>query len=120
MPVEISIYGLILSSSGLSSQRLAAYDLRHFWPSSPPDMHSLIAPGPLQGIRVLDLCQGREQYSAKLFAQLDAVLVLIEPVAGATTRREGLFLSHAAHWERSLIFAYFNQCKLGTGLDLEC
>src|SRR6218665_529825 len=119
MPVEISIYGLILSSSGLSSQRLAAYDLRHFLPSSPPDMHSLIAPGPLQGIRVLDLCQGSEQYCGKLFAQLGADVVLVEPVAGAANRREGPFLGHAAHRERSLSFAYFNQGKRGIALDLE-
>src|SRR6218665_425156 len=119
MPVEISIYGLILSSSGLSSQRLAAYDLRHFWPSSPPDMHSLIAPGPLQGIRVLDLCQGSEQYCGKLFAQLGADAELVEPVAGAANRREGPFPGHAAHRERSLSFAYWNQGKRGIGLDLE-
>src|SRR6218665_409264 len=119
MPVEISIYGLILSSAGLSSQWLDAYDLRHFWPSSPPDMHSLIAPGPLQGIRVLDLCQGSEQYCGKLFAQLGADVVLVEPGAGAANRREGPFLGHAAHRERSLSFAYFNQGKRGIALDVE-
>src|SRR6218665_4103409 len=97
MPVERSIYGLILSSSGLSSQRLAAYDLRHFLPSSPPDMHSLIAPGPPQGIRVLDLCQGSEQYCGKLFAQLGADVVPVATVAGAANRREGPLLGQATN-----------------------
>ncbi|HEX2548120.1 MAG TPA: CoA transferase [Ramlibacter sp.] len=82
-------------------------------------MPSPSAPGPLQGIRVLDLTQGSEQYCGKLFAQLGADVLLVEPVTGCANRREGPFLDGQAHAERSLAFAYFNQGKRGIALDLE-
>ncbi len=76
-------------------------------------------PGPLQGIRVLDLTQGSEQYCGKLFAQLGADVLLVEPVAGCAHRREGPFLGGRVHAEHSLCFAYFNQGKRGLALDLD-
>ncbi len=76
-------------------------------------------PGPLQGLRVLDLTQGSEQYCAKLFAQLGADVLLVEPVAGCAQRREGPFLGDRAHPEHSLPFAYLNQGKRGIALDLD-
>jgi benzylsuccinate CoA-transferase BbsE subunit len=82
-------------------------------------MQSDSAPGPLQGIRVLDLTQGSEQYCGKLFAQLGADVLLVEPVAGCTNRREGPFLDDRPHPEHSLAFAYFNQGKRGLALDLD-
>ena len=81
--------------------------------TSPP------APGPLTGIRVLDLTQGSEQYCGKLFAQLGADVLLVEPPAGCTNRREGPFIDGRAHSEHSLSFAYFNQGKRGLALDLD-
>ena len=77
------------------------------------------APGPLQGIRVLDLTQGSEQYCGKLFAQLGADVLLVEPVAGCAQRREGPFLGERPHAEASLAFAYFNQGTRGMALDLD-
>lgn len=76
-------------------------------------------PGPLEGIRVLDLTQGSEQYCGKLFAQLGADVLLVEPTGGCTNRREGPFLGDRAHPEHSLAFAYFNQGKRGMALDLD-
>lgn len=73
---------------------------------------------PLQGIRVLDLTQGCEQYCAKLFAQLGADVTLVEPTSGSRIRREGPFVDDIPHAERSLGFAYFNQGKRGIALDL--
>lgn len=75
--------------------------------------------GPLQGIRVLDLTQGSEQYSGKLFAQLGAEVLLVEPIGGSDSRREGPFIDQRAHAEMSLSFAYFNQGKRGIALDLD-
>lgn len=75
--------------------------------------------GALAGIRVLDLTSGTEQYCGKLFAQLGADVLLIEPPGGSRTRREGPFLDDMPHRERSLPFAYFNQGKRGMCLDLD-
>lgn len=75
--------------------------------------------GPLQGIRVLDFTQGSEQYCGKLFAQLGASVTLVEPLLGSAIRRDGPFVDHIPHKERSLSFAYFNQGKRGIALDLE-
>jgi len=77
------------------------------------------ASGPLQGIRVLDLTHSSEQYCGKLFAQLGADVLLIEPVGGCALRREGPYLDDRPHLERSLAFAYFNQGKRGVALDLD-
>lgn len=82
-------------------------------------MQSPSAPGPLEGIRVLDLTHGSEQYCGKLFAQLGADVLLVEPTTGCAHRREGPFLGHQAHGERSLAFAYFNQGKRGIALELD-
>ena len=86
---------------------------------SPAPQPGSPAPGPLEGIRVLDLTQGSEQYCGKLFAQLGAEVLLVEPTAGCANRREGPFLGDRAHREHSLAFAYFNQGKRGIALDLD-
>ncbi|MDM0053571.1 CaiB/BaiF CoA-transferase family protein [Variovorax sp. J22R115] len=75
--------------------------------------------GPLAGIRVLDLSGGAEQYCGKLFAQLGADVLLVEPLAGSSQRREAPFIDGSAHPETSLSFAYFNQGKRGIALDLD-
>jgi benzylsuccinate CoA-transferase BbsE subunit len=75
--------------------------------------------GPLAGIRVLDLAGGAEQYCGKLFAQLGADVLLVEPTAGCAQRREGPFFDERAHPEMSLSFAYFNQGKRGLAIDLD-
>lgn len=68
---------------------------------------------------MLDLTQASEQYCGKLFAQLGAEVLLVEPPAGCAQRREGPFLGERAHPEHSLAFAYFNQGKRGLALDLD-
>lgn len=74
--------------------------------------------GPLQGIRVLDLTEGCEQYCGKLFAQLGANVTLVEPLLGASSRCDGPFIDNVPHKECSLSFAYFNQGKRGISLNL--
>lgn len=81
--------------------------------TSPP------APGPLHGLRVLDLAPDSTQYCGKLFAQLGADVLLVEPPGGCAQRRDGPFLDDHVHPEHSLGFAYFNQGKRGLALDLD-
>ncbi|HEY4297108.1 MAG TPA: CoA transferase [Paraburkholderia sp.] len=73
---------------------------------------------PLDGVRVLDLTDASLQYCGKLFAQLGADVLLIEPPTGCATRREGPFLADTPHVEHSLSFAYLNQGKEGMCVDL--
>ena len=73
----------------------------------------------LEGLTVLDLTQGSEQYCGKMFAQLGAEVLLVEPIAGARNRCEGPFLRNVAHKEHGLQFAYLNQGKRGICLDLD-
>jgi benzylsuccinate CoA-transferase BbsE subunit len=72
----------------------------------------------LAGIRVLDLSSRYGHYAGKLFADLGADVLLIEPTAGCAMRREGPFLDQRPHAEGSLSFAYFNSGKRSVGLDL--
>lgn len=102
---------------GVVDPPASLYDAPHSNPCNP--MNPETAPGPLQGIRVLDLTQGSEQYCGKLFAQLGADVLLVEPVGGCANRREGPFLGERAHPEFSLAHAYFNQGKRGIALDLD-
>lgn len=73
----------------------------------------------LSGLRVLDLSGSSEQYCGKLFAQMGADVLLIEPPGGSGMRRAGPFLEHRPHFENSLGFAYLNQGKRGICVDLD-
>lgn len=77
-------------------------------------------PGPLSGLRIVDLTGSSVQYCAKLFAQLGADVLLIEPIDGCDTRRQGPFIDAEPHREKSLSFAYLNQGKRGICLNLDC
>lgn len=72
----------------------------------------------LSGLRVLDFTGDSTQYCGKMFAQLGAEVLLIEPTAGSSSRYNGPFLGSQPHKERSLGFACFNQGKRGMCLDL--
>jgi benzylsuccinate CoA-transferase BbsE subunit len=73
----------------------------------------------LAGIKVLDLSGLAGQYCGKQFADLGADVILVEPLAGSSVRRDGPFLDDKAHIEFSLPFTYFNAGKRGIALDLE-
>ena len=75
--------------------------------------------GPLSGIRVLDLTGSAEQYCGKLLAQMGADVVLVEPIQGSASRREGPFIDDKPTLENSLQFAYLNQGKRGVALDIK-
>ena len=61
-------------------------------------------PGPLVGLRVLELADEKGQFCGKLMADLGADLIKIEPPGGQNTRRVGPFLNDLPHPERSLSF----------------
>lgn len=75
--------------------------------------------GALSGLKVLDMSDSSGQYCGKLFSDLGAEVILIEPCGGSTVRRDGPFLDNAPHLERSLPFSYFNAGKRGIAIDLE-
>ena len=76
-------------------------------------------PGPLVGLRVLELADEKGEFCGKLLADLGADVIKIEPPGGQTTRSVGPFLEDIPHRERSLSFWHYNTSKRGTTLNLE-
>jgi len=76
-------------------------------------------PGPLAGLRVLELADEKGQFCGKLMGDLGADVIKIEPPSGEKTRRVGPFLDDIPHWERSLSFWHYNTSKRGITLNLE-
>ena len=76
-------------------------------------------PGPLHGLRVLELSDEKGQFCGKLMADLGADLIKIEPRGGQNTRYVGPFLDDKPHPERSLSFWHYNTSKRAITLNLE-
>lgn len=91
-------------------------------PSRPdaPLEHEATHAGALTGLRVIDMSGMAGQYCGKMFADLGAEVILVEPPGGSSIRREGPFLHDRPHHETSLTFTYFNTGKRGIVLDLDC
>jgi len=77
------------------------------------------APGPLTGLRILELADEKGQFCGKLFGDLGADVVKIEPPGGERNRHVGPFLDDIHHPERSLSFWHYNTSKRGITLNLE-
>jgi crotonobetainyl-CoA:carnitine CoA-transferase CaiB-like acyl-CoA transferase len=77
------------------------------------------APGPLAGLRVLELADEKGQFCGKLLGDLGADVVKIEPPGGEACRHIGPFLDDIPDPERSLSFWYYNTSKRGVTLNLE-
>jgi crotonobetainyl-CoA:carnitine CoA-transferase CaiB-like acyl-CoA transferase len=77
------------------------------------------APGPMAGLRVLELADEKGQFCGKLLGDLGADVVKIEPPGGEACRNVGPFLDDSPHPERSLSFWYYNTSKRGITLNLE-
>ncbi|MBU1441926.1 MAG: CoA transferase [Gammaproteobacteria bacterium] len=73
----------------------------------------------LEGLRVLDLTGAMGNYAGKLFADMGADVILVEPPGGSELRREPPFIEDRPGIERSLNFAYQNTSKRGICLDLD-
>ena len=80
----------------------------------PPD-----GPGALAGLRVVELCDEKGALAGKLFADMGAEVIKVEPLAGDPTRSYPPFLDDEPGLERSLYFWHYNTSKLGVTLDLE-
>jgi len=76
-------------------------------------------PTALEGLRVLDLSGPIGNYCGKLFGDLGAEVILVEPPSGTRLRFEPPFLGDAPGLERSLAFAYHNTSKRGISLNLD-
>jgi crotonobetainyl-CoA:carnitine CoA-transferase CaiB-like acyl-CoA transferase len=76
------------------------------------------APGPLDGLRVLELCDEKGQFCGKLMGDLGADVIKIEPPGGEATRSVGPFLDDRPGRERSLAFWHYNTSKRGVTLNL--
>ena len=73
-----------------------------------------------EGLKVLDLAQGVSgPFCAKMFADLGAHVVKVEPPGGELARSMGPFPDDFPHPEKSGIFLALNTNKLGITLNLE-
>ena len=77
------------------------------------------SPGPLAGLRVLELTDEKGQFCGKLLGDLGADVIKIEPPGGEITRTVGPFLDDIPHPDRSLSFWHYNTSKRGITLNLE-
>ena len=70
-------------------------------------------------LKVVELGQGvSAAFCAKLFADLGAEVIKVEPPEGDVLRRRGPFADDEPGPERSGLFAYVNTSKLGVTLDV--
>jgi len=75
-------------------------------------------PGALSGLRVIDMSGPLGNYATKLFADLGADVILVEPPDGNLTRREPPFPETDGDEGTSLTFLYQNTNKRSLGVDL--
>jgi crotonobetainyl-CoA:carnitine CoA-transferase CaiB-like acyl-CoA transferase len=76
-------------------------------------------PGPLAGLRVLELAHERAAFAGKLLADAGADVRLLEPPEGCAQRGHAPFAGDRPDPERSLSFWHYNTSKRGITLDLE-
>ncbi|MEX2230257.1 MAG: CoA transferase [Dehalococcoidia bacterium] len=77
-------------------------------------------PGPLEGLRVLDLtCGVAGPHATKLLADYGAVVTKLEPPGGDPSRREGPFPGDRPDLEASAAFLWLNTNKRSAVVDLD-
>jgi len=76
-------------------------------------------PGPLAGIRVIELANEQAEYCGLALAGLGADVIKVEPPGGNPTRRIGPFYEDKEDPERSLFFWQYNRGKRSIVLDLD-
>ena len=79
---------------------------------------STVLPAALSDLRVLDLTDIKGALCAKLFGDMGADVIKIEPPGGDTMRSIGPFLDNIPHRDRSLLYWFYNTSKRGVTLDL--
>ncbi|MQA94575.1 MAG: CoA transferase [Streptosporangiales bacterium] len=75
--------------------------------------------GALEGLRVLDLSGALGNYCGKMFAELGADVILVEPPGGSPLRAEPPFAGDEPGPDNGLTFGYVNTGKRGIVLDLD-
>lgn len=76
-------------------------------------------PRALADLRVLDLTDLKGALCAKLFGDMGADVIKIEPPGGDAMRSIGPFLDNLPHRDRSLLYWFYNTSKRGVTLDLQ-
>ena len=76
-------------------------------------------PGALAGLKVLELTDDKVQFLGKLFADMGADVVLVEPPDGHATRGIGPFYRDQPDPEKSLHWWHYNTSKRGITVDLQ-
>ncbi len=71
------------------------------------------------GLRVLELAHEVGALAGKLFADMGAEVIVVEPPGGSRMRSYGPFLDDVPGPERSLYWWHYNTSKLGITLDLD-
>jgi len=82
-------------------------------------LNNTTAPAALEGITVLDLAGPLGNYCGKLFADMGADVILVEPREGAPSRHAGPYIDNHKACESSLKYQYENTSKRSIVLDLE-
>jgi crotonobetainyl-CoA:carnitine CoA-transferase CaiB-like acyl-CoA transferase len=78
-----------------------------------------VSDGPLSGIVVVELASEHAALAGKLFGDLGADVVVVEPPGGHASRANGPFVDDVGGAERSLWWWYYNTSKRGVVLDLD-
>src|SRR5512143_3524744 len=81
-------------------------------------MTSAMPTGPLAHVRVVDLTDLRGALAGRLFADLGADVVRVEPPSGDPDRLRPPFAGDLAGADRGLAYAYRHANKRGVALDL--
>ena len=76
-------------------------------------------PGPLDGLRVLEIAHERTAYAGKLLADAGADVLLLEPPGGCAQRGHEPFADDRPDPEHSLSFWHYNTSKRGLTLALD-
>lgn len=88
-------------------------------PVSHPTPAPPSAPGPLDGLRVIELAHPFGAFAGRLLADAGADVIVVEPPEGAEMRSHGPFAEHRPGPERSLAWWAENTSKRSVVADLE-
>lgn len=96
------------------------YDADHVFDTRHVRTEEHMAEGSLSDLRIVDLTQGiAGPYCTKLFADLGAEVIKVEPPDGDWSRKLGPFPSDEPHPEKSGLFLHLNTGKKSITLDIE-
>ena len=73
----------------------------------------------LEGVTVVEIASELTEYCGKLYADLGAQVLLVEPAGGSSSRGRPPFFDGETGPDRSIPFSYFNAGKKSVAIDLE-